>query len=54
MFASAPAPCDVRLTVELTPDVPDLTGPAYRCHDAIEAIRRDSHVLSVQVNKGSS
>jgi hypothetical protein len=88
-FASAPAPCDVRLTVELTPDVPDPTdegflgsllsnqvdyllslrrargdsllvleltgpGPAYRCHDAIEAIRRDGHVLSVHVSKGSS
>jgi hypothetical protein len=85
-FAAAPAPCDVRLTVELTPDVPDSTdqgflssllsnqveylltlrreardsllileltgpGPAYRCRNAIEAIRRDGHVLSVHVNK---
>jgi len=84
--AAAPVPCDVRLTVELTPDIPnpidegflgsllsnqvgyllslrrerndsllvlELTGPgpSYRCRNAIEAIRRDGHVLSVHVNK---
>jgi hypothetical protein len=84
--AAEPAPCDVRLTVELTPDVSDPTdegflgsllsnqvdyllslrrersdsllvleltgpGPAYRCRHAIEAIRRDGHVLSVHVSK---
>lgn len=84
--AATLAPCDVRLTVELTPDVPDPTdagflgsllsnqvdyllslrrehsdsllvleltgpGPEYRCRNAIEAIRRDGRVLSVQVNK---
>ena len=87
--AAAPAPCHVRLTVELTPDVPDPTdagflgsllsnqvnyllsvrrersdsllvleltgpGPDYRCSQAIEAIRRDGHVLSVHVNKAPS
>jgi hypothetical protein len=84
--ASEPARCDVRLTVELTPDVPDpidggflgsllsnqvyyllslrrersdtvlfleLTGPgpAYRCRNAINTIRRDGHVLSLHVDK---
>jgi hypothetical protein len=84
-YAAAPAPCNVRLTVELTLDVPDPTdegflgsllsnqvdylltlrrersdsllvldltgpGPLYRCQNAIEAIRRDGHVLSVHVN----
>jgi hypothetical protein len=88
-IAAAPAGCDVRLTVELTPDVPDPTdeafldsllsnqvdyrlslreersdsllvvelvgpGPAYRCRDAIQAIRRDGRVLSVHVHKGAS
>jgi len=88
-LAAAPAPCDVRLTVELTPDVPnpsdegfidsllsnqvdyllslrqersdsllvlELTGPgpAYRCRQAIEAIRRDGHVLSVHVSQKPS
>jgi hypothetical protein len=88
-FAAAPAPCNVRLTVELTPDVPNPTdegflgsllsnqvdyllslrrersdsllvleltgpGPAYRCQDAIETIRRDGHVLSVRVSKRPS
>ena len=88
-FAEALASCDVGLTVELTPDVPnprdtgflgsllsnqvnylltlrqsraaslvvlELTGsgPAYRCRQAIEAIRRDGRVLSVHVNKGTS
>jgi hypothetical protein len=56
--AVVPEPCDDRLTVELTPDVPDpeLTGPGpdYRCRQAIEAIRRDGHVLSVHVKKGPS
>ena len=82
--AVTPAPCDIRLIVELTPDIPDprdagflnsllsnevayqlilrrersdtvivaeLTGPgpAYLCHEAIERIRRDGHVRSVQV-----
>jgi hypothetical protein len=84
-FAEAPAPCNVRLTVELTPDIPNPTdegflgsllsnqveyllslrqersdsllvleltgpGPAYRCRNAIETIRRDTHVLSVRVS----
>jgi hypothetical protein len=88
-FAGPRAGCDVRLTVELTPDIPNPTdegflgsllsnqldyvlslrrersdsllvleligpGPAYRCHNAIEAIRRDGHVLSVHVNKEAS
>ena len=83
--AVTPAPCDVWLTVELTPDVPNPTdggflgsllsnevdyllslrrertdsrvvleltgpGPEYACRNAIEAIRRDGHVLSVHVN----
>jgi len=87
--AAAPARCDVRLTVKLTPDVPNpgdagflgsllsnqvdyllslrqerddsllvlqLTGPgpAYRCRQAIETIRKDGHVLSVHVSNGSS
>jgi hypothetical protein len=88
-FAEAPVPCDVRLTVELTPDVPNPTdegflgsllsnqvdyllslrrerrdsllvleligpGPAYRCRNAIETIRRDGRVLSVHVSNGPS
>jgi hypothetical protein len=88
-IAAAPARCDVRLTVELTPDVPDPTdegfldsllsdqvdyqlslrrersdsllvveltgpGPAYRCRNAIQAIRRDGRVLSVHVHEGAS
>ena len=88
-FAEAPVPCDVRLTVELTPDVPNPTdegflgsllsnqvdyllrlrrersdsllvleltgpGPAYRCRNAIETIRRDGRVVSVHLSKGSS
>ena len=83
--ASPATPCDVRLNVELTPDVPnpeaegflssllsnqvgyrltlhgegdlstivvDLTGPGpdYRCDEAIETLRRDGRVLSVQVD----
>ncbi len=28
-FAAAPAPCDVRLTVELTPDVPNPTDEGF-------------------------
>jgi hypothetical protein len=87
--AAVPAPCHVRLTVELTPDVSNPTdvgflgsllsnqvdyvlslrrersdsllileltgpGPEYRCQNAIEAIRRDGHVLSVHVSKGLS
>lgn len=39
-FAAVPAYCDVRLTVELTPDVPN---PG-----------RDGRVLSVHVNRGTS
>lgn len=81
--------CDLRLRVELTPDVPDpsdvgflgsllgnqvdyeltlrrerddsdivleLTGPGpdYRCQEAIETIRRDGRVLSVQVRQNPS
>jgi len=88
-LAEPSAPCDVRLTVELTPDIPNPTdegflgsllsnqvdyllslrqersdsllvleltgpGPAYRCRNAIEAIRRDGHVLSVHVSKGAT
>jgi hypothetical protein len=88
-IAAAPADCDVRLTIELTPDVPHPTdagfldsllsnqvdyqlslrrersdsllvveltgpGPAYRCHDAIQTIRRDGRVLSVHVHKGAT
>jgi len=88
-IAAAPARCDVRLTVELTPDVPDPTdeafldsllsnqvdyqlslrqersdsllvvelvgpGPAYRCRNAIQTIRRDGRVLSVRVHKRPS
>ena len=88
-FAAQPAPCDVRLTVELTPDIPNPTdegflasllsnqvdyllslrrersdslldleltgpGPAYRCRNTIEAIRRDGHVLSVHVHRQPS
>jgi hypothetical protein len=88
--AAAPARCDVRLEVELTPDVAnprdegflgsllsnqveyllssrqernsdsllvlELTGPgpAYRCRQAIEVIRRDGRVLSVRVSKAPS
>src|ERR1700740_3115561 len=83
-IGEAPAPCDVRLTVQLTPDVPNPTdqgflnsllsnqvdylltlrrqrsdtlldleltgpGPSHRCRQAIEAIRRDGHVLTVHV-----
>jgi hypothetical protein len=85
--AATPGYCDVRLTVELTPDVADptdagflgsllsnqvnyllslrrersdsllvleLTGPGPDCRNAIEAIRRDGHVLSVRVNERPS
>ena len=87
--ATPAARCDVRLTVELTPDVPDPTdeafldsllsnqvdyqlslrqersdsllvveltgpGPAYRCRNAVQAIRRDGRVLSVHVHKRAS
>ena len=86
-LAGPSARCDVRLTVELTPDIPNPTdegflgsllsnqvdyllslrrersdsllvleltgpGPAYRCRNAIEAIRRDGRVLSVHVQQG--
>ena len=83
--AASPAACDMRLTVELTPDVPnpedagflssllsnqagyrltlwrqesdssvvvlDLAGPgpAYRCQNVIETLRKDARVLSVRV-----
>jgi hypothetical protein len=88
-FGAPPARCHVRLTVELTPDVPnprdegflgsllsnqvdyllslrqersdsllvlELTGPgpAYRCRQAIESIRRDGRVLSVHVGQKPS
>jgi hypothetical protein len=84
--AADPAPCDVRLSIELTPDVPnprddefisslldnevdyqltlrrevsdsdivlELTGPgpAYRCQQVVDVIRRDSRVLSVHVRQ---
>lgn len=87
--SASPEYCDIRLTVELTPDVPDpsdtgflgsllgnqvdyeltlrrerddsnivleLTGPgpAYRCQQAIETIRRDGRVLSVRVRQKAS
>jgi hypothetical protein len=86
--AAAPKPCDVRLSVELTPDVPnprdaefissllndqvdyrltllreasdtgivlELTGPgpAYRCKQVIDVIRKDARVLSVHVRQGT-
>ena len=82
---AAAAGCDRRLTVELTPDVPDPRdagflgsllsnevgyqlvfrgrtddtnivleligpGPAYRCQEAIQTMRRDARVVSVHVN----
>jgi hypothetical protein len=81
-----PATCDMRLNIELTPDVPDprdnafisslldnevdyqltlrreasdsaivleLTGPgpAYRCQQVVDVIRRDSRVLSVHMRQ---
>ncbi|HEY4368849.1 MAG TPA: hypothetical protein VGN07_16560 [Steroidobacteraceae bacterium] len=81
---AASAQCVMRVTVEVTPDVPDVRddgflssllsnyadyrlslrqesddstiileltgpGPADRCQEVIEAIRRDSRVVSVQV-----
>jgi hypothetical protein len=83
--SAEPAWCDVRLTIELAPDVPnprdegflssllsnnvnyvltlqrersddlvvELTGPgpAYRCQNVIEVIRKDGRVRSVQVNR---
>jgi hypothetical protein len=86
--AEAPASCHERLTIELTPDVPNahstgflgsllsnhidymLTlrrersdsvivvelagpGPAYRCQNVVEAIRRDGRVLSANVSHES-
>ena len=83
--AAAAADCDRRLTVELTPDVPDPRdtgflgsllsnevdyqlvfrgktddtnivleligpGPAYRCREAIQTMRRDARVVSLHVN----
>jgi hypothetical protein len=82
--SATPALCDMRLTIELTPDVPsprddgflssllsnkvsymltlqrerndvlvvELTGPgpAYRCQDVIEEIRKDGRVRSVHLN----
>ena len=88
-LAETPARCDIGLTVQLTPDVPNPTdqgflnsllsnqvdylltlrrqrsdtlldleltgpGPSYRCRQAIEAIRRDGHVLTVYVDKKAS
>jgi hypothetical protein len=82
---AAAAVCDRRLTVELTPDVPDPRdtgflssllsnevdyhlvfrgwtddtnivleligpGPAYRCQQAIQTMRRDARVVSLRVN----
>jgi hypothetical protein len=86
--AADPPTCDVRLSVELTPDVPNprddgfisslldnevdyqLTlwretsdsaivlelsgpGPAYRCRQVVDVIRRDARVLSVHVRQGT-
>jgi hypothetical protein len=83
--AAVAADCDRRLTVELTPDVPDPRdtgflssllsnevdyqlvfrgktddtnivveligpGPAYRCQEAIQTMRRDARVVSLHVN----
>jgi hypothetical protein len=82
---AAAAECDRRLTVELTPDVPDPRdtgflssllsnevgyqlvfrgksddtnivleligpGPAYRCREAIQTMRRDARVVSLHVD----
>ena len=82
---AAAAGCDRRLTVELTPDVPDPRdtgflssllsnqvdyqlvfrgktddtniileligpGPAYRCREAIQTMRRDARVVSLHVD----
>jgi hypothetical protein len=82
--ASAPTTCAERLTIRLTPDVPDPgdegflssllsnqvgyqlllrsktdsskivldligPGPGYPCRDAIRTMRKDSRVLSIQV-----
>jgi hypothetical protein len=82
---AAAADCDRRLTVELTPDVPDPRdtgflssllsnevdyqlvfrgksddtnivleligpGPAYRCQEAIQTMRRDARVVSLHVD----
>ncbi len=87
--AASPAVCDMRLSVELTPDVPnaldagflssllsnqagyrltllgsrpgsvivtELTGPGpeYRCHDVVDAMRRDGRVLSIHLDKEPS
>src|SRR5467141_82155 len=87
--AASPAVCSMRLSVELTPDVPnplnvgflssllsnqagyrltlmgsrpgsvivtELTGPGpeYRCHNVVEAMRKDGRVLSILVDQESS
>jgi hypothetical protein len=86
--AASPAVCSMRLSVELTPDVPnpldvgflssllsnqagyrltllgsrpgsvivtELTGPGpeYRCHNVLEAMRRDGRVLSIHLDPES-
>ena len=83
--ATSPVTCARRLTLEVTPDVPDARdsgflssllsnevgyqlvfrgradntnivleligpGPAYRCREAIETMRRDARVVSIHVS----
>jgi hypothetical protein len=87
--AAAPAVCNLRLSIELTPDVPNpldsgflssllnnqvsyrLTllgrqpgsvivtelvgpGPAYRCRNVVEAMRKDGRVLSIRLDQDSA
>jgi len=87
--AASPAMCNMRLSVELTPDVPnaldagflssllsdqasyrltlldwrpgsvivtELTGPGpeYRCHDVVDAMRKDGRVLSIHLDREPS
>jgi hypothetical protein len=84
--ATSPITCERRLTLEVSPDVPDPRdigflssllsnevgyqlvfrgriddtnivveligpGPAYRCREAIQAMRRDARVVSIQVSR---
>jgi hypothetical protein len=87
--ATSPITCARRLTLEVTPDVPDPRdtsflssllsndvgyqlvflgrtddtnivleligpGPAYRCRDAIQTMRKDARVASIHVSPGQS
>ena len=55
--ASAPGPCDLKLTVELTPDVPNPSDPGFLSsllsnHPAYQLIllqQRDSSVIGVEL-----